>query len=122
MGLRRLVSSLAGALVFGFSGLQSNRIGVFWILILSLVSYVARFVIYALMYKPFQDQQDGVMECTWSTGKKSPSLGIAAKVKGFGVGFEVNLVPIQMWELVAPIRRKPSILEPQLDENLSRLI
>jgi hypothetical protein len=49
MGLSRLVSSLAGAPMFWFSGSLTKQLGVDRILVLSLMSYVTRFIIYAFM-------------------------------------------------------------------------
>ena len=49
MGLSRLVSSLAGAPMFWFSGPLTQALGADRVLALSLLSYVTRFVIYAFM-------------------------------------------------------------------------
>lgn len=54
MGLSRLVSSLAGAPMFWFSGPLTNKFGVDRILVVSLLSYITRFVIYAAMKNPYQ--------------------------------------------------------------------
>ncbi|GAX27539.1 hypothetical protein FisN_13Hh378 [Fistulifera solaris] len=54
MGLSRLVSSLAGAPMFWFSGRLSEALGVDRVFVLSLLSYVARFLIYAYMRTPLQ--------------------------------------------------------------------
>jgi predicted MFS family arabinose efflux permease len=54
MGLSRLVSSMAGAPMFWFSGPLTQALGADRVLILSLCSYVARFVIYAAMRNPYQ--------------------------------------------------------------------
>ena len=54
MGLSRLVSSFAGAPMFWFSGPLCELLGADKVLILSLLSYVVRFVIYALMQNPYQ--------------------------------------------------------------------
>jgi predicted MFS family arabinose efflux permease len=53
MGLSRLVSSMAGAPMFWFSGPLTQALGADRVLILSLCSYVARFVIYAAMRNPY---------------------------------------------------------------------
>lgn len=49
MGLSRLVSSLAGAPMFWYSGRVSQALGADRVLVLSLISYVVRFVLYAVM-------------------------------------------------------------------------
>ena len=53
MGISRLVSSVAGAPMFWFSGPLSSKLGVDRVLVLSLLSYVSRFMIYACMRNPF---------------------------------------------------------------------
>lgn len=53
MGLSRLVSSMAGAPMFWFSGPLTKALGADRVLILSLCSYVLRFVIYAAMRNPY---------------------------------------------------------------------
>jgi len=53
MGISRLVSSLAGAPMFWFSGPLSNALGVDRILVVSLLNYVLRFVIYGSMRNPY---------------------------------------------------------------------
>lgn len=54
MGLSRLVSSLAGAPMFWFSGPLARTLGVDRVLVLTLISYVTRFIIYALMQHAYQ--------------------------------------------------------------------
>jgi MFS family permease len=54
MGLSRLVSSLAGAPMFWFSGPLARTLGVDRILVLTLISYVTRFAIYAVMQQAYQ--------------------------------------------------------------------
>jgi len=54
MGLSRLVSSIAGAPMFWFSGPLTEILGADRVIVLSLISYVVRFVIYALMQSPLQ--------------------------------------------------------------------
>lgn len=54
MGLSRLVSSLAGAPMFWFSGPLTAALGVDRVLVLSLVSYMVRFLLYACMRNPYQ--------------------------------------------------------------------
>lgn len=54
MGLSRLVSSIAGAPMFWFSGPLTEMLGADRVIVLSLISYVARFVIYAMMRNPLQ--------------------------------------------------------------------
>ena len=53
MGLSRLVSSVAGAPMFWFSGPLTKALGADRVLILSLCSYVLRFIIYAAMRNPY---------------------------------------------------------------------
>jgi predicted MFS family arabinose efflux permease len=53
MGLSRLVSSMAGAPMFWFSGPLTQALGADRVLILSLCSYVVRFIIYAAMRNPY---------------------------------------------------------------------
>lgn len=53
MGLSRLVSSLAGAPMFYFSGSLTERLGADRVLVLSILSYVLRFFIYAAMKNPY---------------------------------------------------------------------
>jgi len=52
MGLSRLVSSIAGAPMFWFSGPLTEALGADRVLVLSLMSYALRFLIYALMRHP----------------------------------------------------------------------
>jgi MFS-type transporter involved in bile tolerance (Atg22 family) len=54
MGLSRLVSSMAGAPMFWFSGPLTELLGADKVIVLSLCSYVVRFVIYASMRSPLQ--------------------------------------------------------------------
>jgi MFS_1 like family len=49
MGVSRLVSSLAGAPMFWFSGPLTRVLGADRVLVLSLLSYVTRFLVYAAM-------------------------------------------------------------------------
>jgi predicted MFS family arabinose efflux permease len=53
MGVSRLVSSMAGAPMFWFSGPLTKALGADRVLILSLCSYVVRFIIYAAMRNPY---------------------------------------------------------------------
>jgi MFS family permease len=53
MGILRLVSSLAGAPMFWFSGPLTEFLGVDIVLVLSLLAYVARFINYAIMSHPY---------------------------------------------------------------------
>ena len=53
MGVSRLVSSLAGAPMFWYSGRMARALGADRVLVLSLISYVLRFVIYAAMKHPY---------------------------------------------------------------------
>lgn len=53
MGFSRLVSSLAGAPMFWFSGTLTQALGADRVIVLSLMSYVLRFLIYALMRNPY---------------------------------------------------------------------
>jgi hypothetical protein len=54
MGLSRFVSSLAGAPMFWFSGPLVEILGADRVIVLSLLSYVVRFLIYAFMQNPLQ--------------------------------------------------------------------
>jgi len=53
MGISRLVSSMSGAPMFWFSGKLTEWLGADRVIVLSLISYVARFLIYALMKHPY---------------------------------------------------------------------
>ena len=53
MGMLRLVSSLAGAPMFWFSGPLTEKLGTDVILVLSLLAYTARFFNYAWMRHPY---------------------------------------------------------------------
>jgi MFS-type transporter involved in bile tolerance (Atg22 family) len=53
MGICRLVSSMAGAPMFYFSGPLTEKLGADRVLVLSIVSYVLRFFIYAAMKAPY---------------------------------------------------------------------
>lgn len=73
MGLSRLVSSIAGAPMFWFSGPLTEALGADRVLILSLFSYVIRFVIYATMKNPYQGLPAEALRgitfaAFWSTG------------------------------------------------------
>lgn len=73
MGLSRLVSSVAGAPMFWFSGPLTELLGADRVIVLSLISYCVRFVIYALMRSPLQglpaEALRGVtFAAFWSTG------------------------------------------------------
>jgi len=54
MGLSRLVSSMAGAPMFWFSGPLTEMLGADRVIVLSLVSYILRYFNYALMQSPLQ--------------------------------------------------------------------
>eukprot|EP00956_Cyclotella_meneghiniana_P025887 scaffold54939_cov62-Cyclotella_meneghiniana.AAC.4 len=54
MGMLRLVSSLAGAPMFWFSGPLTEFFGVDVVLVLSLLAYVVRFFNYAYIHHPYQ--------------------------------------------------------------------
>jgi len=54
MGLSRLVSSMAGAPMFWFSGPLTELLGADRVLALSLINYVLRFFNYAFMQSPLQ--------------------------------------------------------------------
>ena len=73
MGLSRLVSSAAGAPMFWFSGPLTKTLGADRVLILSLMSYVIRFVIYATMQNPYHGLPAEALRgitfaAFWSTG------------------------------------------------------
>ena len=53
MGLSRLVSSIAGAPMFYYSGPLSKALGADKVMVLALLSYVTRFFIYAGMQSPY---------------------------------------------------------------------
>jgi predicted MFS family arabinose efflux permease len=53
MGLSRLVSSLAGAPMFWYSGPLTEALGADRVILLSLTSYALRFLIYAFMRNPY---------------------------------------------------------------------
>eukprot|EP00977_Amphora_coffeiformis_P001238 scaffold259_cov158-Amphora_coffeaeformis.AAC.4 len=54
MGLSRLVSSIAGAPMFWFSGPLARNLGVDRVLVMTLISYVTRFAIYSVMQHAYQ--------------------------------------------------------------------
>ncbi|KAL3916337.1 MAG: hypothetical protein SGILL_005224, partial [Bacillariaceae sp.] len=54
MGLSRLVSSIAGAPMFWFSGPLTEKLGADRVIIVSLVNYILRYFNYALMQNPLQ--------------------------------------------------------------------
>uniref|UniRef100_A0A7S3VB90 Major facilitator superfamily (MFS) profile domain-containing protein n=1 Tax=Chaetoceros debilis TaxID=122233 RepID=A0A7S3VB90_9STRA len=73
MGICRLTSSMAGAPMFWFSGPLTEKLGADRVLVLSLVSYILRFLIYALLRNPYQalpaEALRGVtFAAFWSTG------------------------------------------------------
>ena len=73
MGMCRLVSSLSGAPMFWFSGSLTERFGADRVLVFSLLSYVVRFLFYALMKHPYHalpaESLRGVtFAAFWSTG------------------------------------------------------
>jgi len=73
MGICRLVSSISGAPMFWFSGPLTEKLGADRVLVLSLCSYILRFLNYALMRKPFHalpaESLRGVaFAAFWSTG------------------------------------------------------
>lgn len=73
MGLSRLVSSIAGAPMFWFSGPLTELLGADRVLVLSLLSYVVRFAIYALMRHPLHGLPAEALRgitfaAFWSTG------------------------------------------------------
>jgi MFS family permease len=49
LGMSRMVSSIAGAPMFWFSGQLNKRLGSETVIILTLLSFAARFILYALM-------------------------------------------------------------------------
>ena len=73
MGISRLVSSAAGVPMFWFSGTIAQKAGVDKVLVLSLVSYVTRFLIYAFMRRPLEGLTAEALRgltfaAFWSTG------------------------------------------------------
>jgi hypothetical protein len=73
MGISRLVSSFAGAPMFYFSGSLTERLGADRVLVLSLLSYVCRFFIYAAMKHPYHGLPAEALRgltfgAFWSTG------------------------------------------------------
>ena len=73
MGLCRLVSSLFGAPTFWFSGPLTSKLGADRVLVLSLISYIFRFLNYAFMKHPFHALPAEAMRgiafaAFWSTG------------------------------------------------------
>lgn len=73
MGICRLVSSLSGAPMFWFSGSLTKRFGADRVLVLSLLSYVVRFLFYAFMKHPYHalpaESLRGItFAAFWSTG------------------------------------------------------
>jgi len=86
MGLSRLVSSMAGAPMFWFSGPLTELLGADKVIVCSLCSYVLRFLIYAFMRKPLQglpaEALRGVtFAAFWSTGTI-----YASRIAPFGMG------------------------------------
>ncbi|GKY94806.1 hypothetical protein MPSEU_000445800 [Mayamaea pseudoterrestris] len=73
LGLSRLISSLAGAPMFWFSGSLTQALGADRVIVLSLMSYVTRFLIYAFMRNPYHglvaEALRGItFAAFWSTG------------------------------------------------------
>lgn len=73
MGICRLVSSLSGAPMFWFSGPLTEKLGADRVLVLSLISYIFRFLNYAFMKNPYHalpaEALRGVaFAAFWSTG------------------------------------------------------
>ncbi len=73
MGICRLVSSISGAPMFWFSGPLTEKLGADRVLVLSLVSYILRFLNYALLQNPYHalpaEALRGVtFAAFWSTG------------------------------------------------------
>ncbi|CAB9509405.1 Major facilitator superfamily domain-containing protein 6 [Seminavis robusta] len=73
MGLSRLVSSIAGAPMFWFSGSLTQKLGADRVLVASLLSYVVRFAIYASMRHPLHGLPAEALRgitfaAFWSTG------------------------------------------------------
>jgi MFS family permease len=73
MGISRLVSSLAGAPMFWFSAPLTRVLGADRVLVLSLLSYVTRFLIYAAMRHPYHGLPAEILRgvtfaAFWSTG------------------------------------------------------
>jgi MFS family permease len=111
MGLSRLVSSIAGAPMFWFSGPLTELLGADRVIVLSLVSYVIRFVIYALMRNPFQglpaEALRGVtFAAFWSTGSV-----YASRIAPPGMGAT----------MVRPTRSSGGLLRPEKSTFLHRM-
>ena len=73
MGLCRLVSSLCGAPMFWFSGPLTSLLGADRVLVLTLISYIFRFLNYALMKHPLhalpaEGMRGIAFAAFWSTG------------------------------------------------------
>jgi len=73
MGISRLISSMAGAPMFYFSGPLTEKLGADRVLVLSIVSYVLRFFIYAAMKAPYHGLPAEALRgltfgAFWSTG------------------------------------------------------
>ena len=73
MGLCRLVSSISGAPMFWFSGPLTEKLGADRVLVLSLCSYIIRFLNYAWMRNPFHAMPAEALRgvtfaAFWSTG------------------------------------------------------
>jgi MFS-type transporter involved in bile tolerance (Atg22 family) len=73
MGLSRLVSSCAGAPMFWFSGPLTSKLGADKVLVMAILSYVVRFVIYASMPSPLYGLPAEALRgitfaAFWSTG------------------------------------------------------
>jgi MFS-type transporter involved in bile tolerance (Atg22 family) len=100
MGLSRLVSSIAGAPMFWFSGPLTQKLGADRVLVLSLLSYVVRFAIYAAMRHPLHGLPAEALRgitfaAFWSTGtiyahRISPP-GLHATMVSFRIPFKPSL-------------------------------
>ena len=100
MGLSRLVSSMAGAPMFWFSGSLTERLGADKVIVLSLCNYILRFFIYACMQSPLQGLPAEAMRGVTFAAFWSTCTIYASRIAP--PGMSATLVSIEISSLIFP--------------------
>jgi PPP family 3-phenylpropionic acid transporter len=112
MGLSRLVSSAAGAPMFWFSGPLTEKLGADRVLALSLLSYVARFFIYAFMRNPYHGLPAEALRGVTFAAFWSTSTIYAHRISP--PGMSATMVRLKCFMILIFNRTEPHMNDPSL--------
>jgi PPP family 3-phenylpropionic acid transporter len=110
MGLSRLVSSVAGAPMFWFSGPLTEMLGADRVLSLSLLSYAVRFFIYAFMRNPYHGLPAEAMRGVTFAAFWSTSTIYAHRISPPGMSATMVRFPSVLYDMMLIFNRTDSYI------------